>query len=64
MTALDQVVTEGFSEEVTVEQRQRDKGWEGKSPLCKSPTEEHSRQKEEQVQRPCGGSEFGTLAEG
>lgn len=33
MTALGQVVTEGFSKEVTVQQRQRDKGCDGKSLL-------------------------------
>lgn len=46
VTALDQAVREGFSEEATVEQRQKDKGSDKKSQLCKSPIKEYSRQRE------------------
>lgn len=52
VTTLDHVVTESFSEEVTVEQGQRDEGYDGKSQLCKSLREDRSRQREYQVRRP------------
>lgn len=53
MTTLDHVVAESFSaEEVTVEQGQRDEGYDGKSQLCKCLREDRSRQREYQVRRP------------
>lgn len=54
-TSLEQMVMEGFSEEVTVQQRQRNEGCNGKSQLCKSPTEEHSGSKKSKCKGPVVG---------
>lgn len=54
-TYLDQMVTEGFSEVVTSQQRQRNEGCNGKSQLCKPPTEEHSGSMESKCKCPAVG---------
>ena len=46
VTALDQAVREGFFEQLTAEQRQRDEGCDEKSQLCKYMREECSNRKE------------------
>lgn len=46
VTALDQAVREGFFEQLTTEQRQRDEGRDDKSQLCKYMSEECSNQRE------------------
>lgn len=55
VTSLDQMVMEGFSVEVTVQQWQRNEGCNGKSQLYKSPTEEHSGKKKSECKGPAVG---------
>lgn len=55
VTSLDQMVMEGFSEEVTFQQRHRNEGCNGKSQLYKSPTEEHSGRKKSKCKGPVVG---------
>lgn len=62
LTALDQVVREGFSAEVTVEQRQRDEECD-KSQLCKSQRRAWGAGRISSA-KALGWECFGTLGEG